>query len=274
MNKIICLTVLLLSPTIFAGPRYAYSCDGNIHDRDDICALPVSLAMLSASGNAPNLVHLDYNDHFWQTVSAQEADETVSATVNTAKSWAGFDSSVFFNARTDVNAAVAHLAQAINDSTAANPLTIIAAGPMQTIGMALAASKQSARQFVVVISHSEWNDVHSKSFGPGEGLTGTLYDWPDLGVLGATLIHIKDQNANINGDYATYSWLDDATQPKLKWLWDRGQVAAKSKFDCSDAGMTYYALTGDDNATPDKVKTMLEASPPNAPSDLKILPGP
>ncbi len=237
--------------------RYAYSCDGNIHDRDDICALPMTLALLSASGQAGALVHLDFNDHFWQTITAQEADETISATANTSNTWGGFDAAVFYNARTSSSAAVAHLAAAINASTSTSPLTIICAGPMQTVGMAIAQSNLSARQWVTVISHSTWNDVHARSFGPSEGLTGTLYNWADLGPLGVTLVHIHDQNGNINGSYTTYGWLNDPASPKLKWLWDRGQVAGKTNFDCSDAGMTYYALFGDDDATPDKVKALL-----------------
>lgn len=252
---------MLIAQPALAATRYAYSCDGNIHDRDDICALPMSLAILSASGKASALVHLDYNDHFWQTITAQEADETASATVNTSNTWGGFDAAVFYNARTDVAAAVAHLTAAINASTLSSPLTIICAGPMQTVGMALAASKVAARAFVTVISHSRWNDVHSKNFGPGEGLKGTTYNWTDLGGLGAKMVHIKDQNTTINGSYTTYGWLNDATNPKFLWLWERGQVAGKSTFDCSDAGMTYYAMTGDASTTPAKIKTLLQSTP-------------
>lgn len=221
----------------------------------------MSLAILSASGKAGALVHLDYNDHYWKTVTAQEADETASSTVNTSNTWGGFNAAVFYNTRTNVTVAVAHLTTVINASTASSPLTIICAGPMQTVGMALAASKVASRAFVTVISHSNWNDVHAKSFGPGEGLKGTLYNWTDLGGLGAKQVHIKDQNATINGSYTTYGWLNDSTKPKLLWLWARGQVAGKSNFDCSDAGMTYYAMTGDASTTPAKIKTLLTSVP-------------
>ncbi|MBA3833712.1 MAG: hypothetical protein H0X34_17830 [Chthoniobacterales bacterium] len=261
MKILLILLLISITQLTSAAPRFAYSCDGNIHDRDDICALPMSLAIFSASGQAGALVHLDYNDHFWQTITAQETDETASATINTSNTWSGFNAAVFYNVRTNSTTAVAHLTSAINASTLASPLTIICAGPMQTVGMALAASKVAPRAFVTVISHSWWNDVHSKNFGPGEGLKGTTYNWTDLGGLGAKLVHIKDQNATINGSYTTYGWLNDATNPKLQWLWDRGQVAGKSNFDCSDAGMTYYAIYGDASTTPAKIKTLLTGAP-------------
>lgn len=259
--KLLLILLLICAQPALGATRYAYSCDGNLHDRDDICALPMSLAIFSASGNAGALVHLDFNNHYWKTNVAQELDETVSATADTTNTWGGFDCSVFYNMRTDRSAAIDHLAAAINSSTAASPLVIICAGPMQSVGLALAASNVAARAYVTVISHSTWNDVHSKSYGPAEGLTGTLYNWIDLGALGAQQTHIKDQNATINGSFTTYGWLNDPSNPKLKWLWDRGQKAAKTTFDCSDAGMVYFAIFGDDSTTPAKIKTLLTSAP-------------
>ncbi|TMP89213.1 MAG: hypothetical protein E6L08_15195 [Verrucomicrobia bacterium] len=260
--------------TAAASQRFALCNDGNFHDRDDICALPMELALLSAAGQAGSVVHVEYSNHFWESDSAQAAAMQQSATVNTANTWGGFNTSVFFDAHSGNNvnlAAVNHLTNAINQSSASSPLTIMAGGPMQTIGMALAASRASARPYVTIISHSTWNDVHSGNFGPSEGLTGTTYNWSQLGTMGANLIHIKDQNATINGTYAEYSWLNGSGNARLQWLWDRGQAAGKSNFDCSDAGMTYYALTGDVNASPAKVRTFLTAPAPTpTPAPVRI----
>ena len=260
--------------TAAASQRFALCNDGNFHDRDDICALPMELALLSAAGQAGSVVHVEYSNHFWESDSAQAAAMQQSATVNTANTWGGFNTSVFFDAHSGNNvnlAAVNHLTNAINQSSASSPLTIMAGGPMQTIGMALAASRASARPYVTIISHSTWNDVHSGNFGPSEGLTGTTYNWSQLGTMGANLIHIKDQNATINGTYAEYSWLNGSGNARLQWLWDRGQAAGKSNFDCSDAGMTYYALTGDVNASPAKVRTLLTAPAPTpTPASVRI----
>lgn len=257
-----------------ASQRFALCNDGNFHDRDDICALPMELALLSAAGQAGSVVHVEYSNHFWKSDSAQAAAMQQSATVNTANTWGGFHTSVFFDAHSGNNvnlAAVDHLTTAINQSSASSPLTVMAGGPMETIGMALAASRASARPYVTIISHSTWNDNHAGNVGPSEGLTGTTYNWSQLGTMGANLVHIKDQNATINGTYAEYSWLNGSGNARLQWLWDRGQAAGKSTFDCSDAGMIYYALTGDANASPAKVRTFLTApSPTPTPTPVRI----
>jgi len=235
--------------------------DGNYHDRDDICAAPIILAILSKTGNASNLVYYGYNDHFWLTDSSREAAMRVS-TEQTATIWSGFNANAFFSVTANSATAVNALTGAINESTSANPLTIIAAGPMQVIGMALAQSNATARQFVTVISHSSWNDTHATSEGAAEGLTGTGYSFAMLGGLGANLVHIKDQNAGLARPYSEWFWLRDSSDSRLNWLWQRGQAAAKSDFDCSDAGMAYYLVTGDASASPAKLELLLGGSNP------------
>ncbi len=248
------------TPTITPPPAamsYAYSEDGNTHDRDDICAFPLAMAIFSASGHAGNVVHVDYCDHFWSTTATQQADMVSVTKVNTTGTWGGFPAGVFYNAYTNTTGAVTHLTSAINAATATKPLTIICAGPMQTVGEAVTASKTSARQYVTLISHSTWNDTHAGVSGPSEGLPAPRYNWTDLASTGVKQIHIKDQNGNINGSYTEYNWLDGTGVPKLQWLWDAGQLANKTNFDCSDAGMVYYAIFGDDNATPTKISSLL-----------------
>ncbi len=75
------------------SPRIAISSDGNWHDRDDICASAITVALLAKTGNQGRLVHYDYADHFWQTDAAREEMMRVS-TIDTAAQWGGFDLSV------------------------------------------------------------------------------------------------------------------------------------------------------------------------------------
>jgi WD40 repeat protein len=116
--------------TPVASQRFALCNDGNFRDRDDICALPMELALLSTAGQAGSVVYVEYSDHFWKSDSAQAAAMQQSATVNTANTWGGFDRSVFFDAHSGNNvnlAAVDHLTTAINRSSASSPLIITAA---------------------------------------------------------------------------------------------------------------------------------------------------
>ena len=239
-------------------PRIAISADGNWHDRDDICAAAIEIALLAKTGNQARLVHCDYADHYWQTDPTRE-ELMRGSVVDTATQWGGFDPNVFFNATQALVAAVAHLTAEIDKSTAADPLVILSMGPMQVIGLAVAQSDTAHRGYVTLASHSPWNDNHATAAGPKEGLTGTCYSFNKIGTMGVKLLHIVDQNAGLNRPYTEFYWLRDSADPKLRWLWDRGQAAAKSTFDCSDAGAVYCELTGDPTADPTKLNAILTA---------------
>ena len=148
----------------FVG-RIAYSSDGNFHDLDDIAATPLALALLSKAGLAEKLVHFHHSNHFWQTDADMEARMVVSSIDTIQDFWSGFNPSVFFNDRANHAATVAHLTSVINASTAADPLWLIGAGPMETIGQAVAASYPSARQHVYLISHNVgFNDTTRRTW--------------------------------------------------------------------------------------------------------------
>ena len=256
------LVILFLTGTsVFAHPtaRIAISSDGNWHDRDDISASAIIVAMLGKTGNQSRLVHYNYADHYWITNANREEAMRVS-TVETAKQWNGFDLGVFYNSVRARTAAVSNLVAEINKSTADNPLVIFGLGPMQVIGLAVAQSEQSRRGYVTLMSHSaNFNDNHAVDNGASEGLTGTLYSYDKIGDMGVKLLHIINQNPGVAGPLSEYYWLRDSNDPKLRWLWDRGQAANRNWFDCSDAGVAYCHLTDDPTATPLKLKALLTA---------------
>jgi hypothetical protein len=241
--------------------RIAVSEDGNYHDRDDICSAAMIVAQFAQGGVASRVVYYGYADHYWLSDPAREVLMRESA-VNTATLWGGFNLGVFYNVTQQTSVALSALTAEINKSTSQDPLTILAAGPMQVIGLALAKSDPARRPYVTVVSHSLWNDTHAAVAGPSEGLTGPTYTFKDLGQLGANLVHIPDQNAGLDKPYDQFTWLRDSSDSRLVWLWLRGQVAAKSTFDCSDSGMAYFVLTGDDSATPAKLEAFLTTSSP------------
>jgi hypothetical protein len=247
--------------------RIAISSDGNDHDCDDITATAMSIALLAKSGNASRLVYYGHSDHIWATGldgacgGGNREEEMRISSVETAKLWGGFNLNAFINAKAQTATAVSALASQINASSSSNPLWIIGAGPMEVIGRALAASDPAKRQYVTVVPHSEWNDYHAEE--PGHG----SWDYYELGsVLGAKLTHIIDQNAGLRVNQSNYSWLQQSSDPKLNWLWQRHVKSGLGDvFDPSDAGMIYWLITGannggDQNATPSKLRAILQGA--------------
>src|SRR6185295_6857369 len=246
--------------------RIAISSDGNDHDCDDLTATAMSIALLARTGNASKLVYYGHSDHIWSTgldglcAGGNREEEMRISSQETARLFGGFNLNVFINAKSQTSAAVSALTAQINASSASNPLWIIGAGPMEVIGRALQASDSTKRQFVTVVSHSEWNDYHAEE--PGHG---TWNFWELGSVLGAKLIHIADQNAGLRVDQSNYAWLQQSSDSKLNWLWQRHVASGLAPvYDPSDAGMIYWLLTGannngDQGATPAKLRTMLGA---------------
>ena len=235
----------------------------------------MSIALLAKSGNASRLVYYGHSDHIWSTGldgacgGGNREEEMRISSVETAKLWGGFNLNAFINARAQTSTAVSALTSQINASSSSNPLWIIGAGPMEVIGRALAASDPTKRQFVTVVSHSDWNDFHAEE--PGHG----TWNYFELGsALGAKLIHIIDQNARLRVNQSNYSWLQQSSDPKLNWLWQRHVKSGLSDaFDPSDAGMIYWLITGannggDQNATPTKLRTMLQGTSTPSPTPV------
>lgn len=241
---------------INTSARIAISCDGNFHDRDDITSSALEIAQLAKAQWQSHLVCFIYADHYWRTTPSWEGD-MFSSVVNTASQWGGFDPAIFYNGTPQHDAAVAALTGEINKSSASDRLIILALGPMEIVGQAVAGSVSSARPYVTLVSHSSWNNMHAIQAGPNEGLTGPTYSFNTIGSLGARLCQIPFESVLNDAPYGAFYWLRDSTDPKLQWLYARGQTAAKSAFDCSDSGVVYFVLTGDQNATPAKYQTML-----------------
>ncbi len=244
----------LFAQGVFPGGRIAISSDGNYHDRDDIAATALSIALLAKADLQDNLVYYGHSDHIWDTHKKREEEMRVSSE-ETAKLYGGFDKSAFHNAKSETTAAVNALTEQIDASSKDDILWLIGAGPMEVIGKAIQKSDTTQRKYVYVISHSKWNNRHAARDHGG-------YDFKDFEEMGVNPIQIKDQNAGTDRPYEEYGWMRDADDPKLNWLWKRGVLAGKKKFDPSDAGMVYWLITGgpdggDEKANPEKFRKFL-----------------
>lgn len=254
--------------------RIAYSADGDEHDTDDWLASPWSLALLRAAGLDHKLTFFEYNNHVWGTTGNYDEiqDRNVTGLVSR---WGGFVNASFYNVEEQETAARNKLVAEINKSTAADPLFIVAAGPIETIGRAVDAATASKLKYVTILSHSDWNNEHANE------KHGSKYTIQYLTNKGAKYKRVKDQNGNsTTGTFTSpglkrkvgiMNFLKDYDDDRVKWLWTCRKMPEyenpsyqKGYYDYSDAGMTYWLITGangggDENVTPKKTIDLLES---------------
>lgn len=234
----------------YSNNRIAIDADGNYNDPDDWGATPVELALLARRGLQSRLVHYgwaniigpnDWNFYNQMKTSALGAADQF-----------GFARAKFFDCRSNLPAAINNLRNQIDLSTASNPLFVIAAGPMEVLWRAVNASNSAKRQYVTVISHSPWNNT--QTYPPTMRHTRA-----NVEALGVNWIQIKNQNPLLytrtagSPNWSPWFWLRDAAQARMRWIYSR--MRASGTPDVSDAGMVYYLLTNDQDATPSKLRT-------------------
>jgi hypothetical protein len=86
-------------------------------------------------------------------------------------------------------------------------------------------------------------------------------------------VQIADQNrllstspygrAATDEEWVTWHWMRDAQDPRVRFLWERMRVSTRA--DCSDAGMAYFLVTGDEEGDPEKLRKLLVANEVPAP---------
>lgn len=271
--------------------RIAISSDGNEHDDDDWSATAFSLALLKAGGLSNKLSLYIYCDHIWgsnQTYplkSGMSAYDHMKESALTGKALFGFNNTKFICAVDNAEVAYEAMKNEINISSETNPLTIIAAGPMQVIGEAISRSNKECLKHVTIISHSHWNETHANKCHAKREKNKQWWDVHDGWTLdliknnfskyGLTIKRIKDQNGKDEdtGLYCKIKQFDWLKSSKAKdnsfykkgsweWLYSRLEVCIKGKnkdcFDISDAGMIMYLLTGKEDNSANDVRLILE----------------
>ncbi len=246
--------------------RIAWSCDGNHNDEDDWAASPVALAIFAEFGVKDRLVHFDYNNILPQTKPEWEKEHEKS--ILGAIERYGYDRARFYDCRKNLDAAVESIARAINESSAASPLYFVLAGPMQAPLMGIEKSDPAKRKFVYCISHSRWND----GFQRGYNFTHTKRAVIPTGVH---WIQIGDQNKRFatspfgrpatDAEWSPWLWMRDSAVENVRFLWDR--MRATTRADCSDAGMAYFLVTGDEEGDIAKLQQLVEQHRRPAPVD-------
>ncbi len=255
MNKItlliisICIASTAMASNKINAPagRIAIVADGNSPDPDDIGGSAVSIALLRAAGLENRLVHYSHSCDIVPVnriskAAEKERHELMQASCDgTARRWGGFENLTFFDAKWNLDAAIADLVKAINASTAEDPLWIIEAGEPDLIGFALDASMKEKHKYVKVITHHPANDN-----------TGEFYEWEEILEFNVEEVRIPDQNILLQVDINRMDWAMNHSDHRIQWIWVMGKIAEvdnvvsfqKGKWDCSDAGMVLYWITG------------------------------
>lgn len=268
------------TPNYYEGRgRIALSSDGNMHDNDDMLATKMTLMILAKAGLQNKTTLYTYADHVWGNESNDLEIMYESAEVTGEKF--GFSKCNFMAAVSDPEAAYDAMCDEIVKSTARNPLFIIAAGPMQVVGEALArADKKDPKSlnYVTIISHSRWNENHADipdtkpPHGP-EIPAHSGWTWSEMKMAFGDRVNlnaISDQNGTGKGSevyrsknkfaapsWDLWSWMADHKDPNIRWV--RKNDGIKCGPDYSDAGMAYYfcadldGVRGDEFGNPEKL---------------------
>ncbi len=258
MNKSIITYISILFCVLFAtsqtinppSGRIAIVADGNSPDPDDLGGTAVSLALLRAAGLENRLVHYSHSCDLVVLHRISEAAEKErhammqTACDGTARRWGGFEHITFLDAKWQTDQTIKDLVKAINASTQHDPLWIVEAGEPDIIGFALKASEKEKHKFVKVITHHPANDN-----------AGDFYKWQEILDFGIEEVRIPDQNTYLKVKESEWNWAKNHNDHRMQFVWLMGKMAEidnvvtfqKGYWDCSDAGMVLYWITGATN---------------------------
>lgn len=255
--------------------RLAVVIDGNSPDPDDVGATPVMFGLLKQANLTERLVHLSHScdlDPF-KNKGVQRIDaKNERRRQNILHELSGKGTEIFgpfnnlkdfYNCRINQNAARDDLRDAINASSANDPLWIVEAGEPDLIGYALEVANPEARKYVNIISHHPANDN-----------SGDYFTWQQILDFGITQYQIGDQNVGLQTPMYPWDWAKNHKNEGINYIWQMLAYAEQdgvvkfqtNKFDCSDAGMVYWWITGANNggnnsATAEDMKDMLLLKP-------------
>lgn len=270
LSPLACLITLLALPgfalAASSGPwengkfkgRIAHSADGNANDEDDWGAFPAAFAIIDAFGQMDRVVHIDYNNILHHNDARFYRNMTESV-LGSAPRW-GIRPLVMFDCQKDLEGALESIRKAIDESSADNPLYYILAGPMEVPLRGIQRSNPEKRKHVYCISHSVWNDGYSQP----EKLHLHRHTKRDIIATGVNWVQVKPgsgltdstRHSSTPEQWAKYHWMRDSADKRLGWIYSRLEL--EERCDVSDATMTWFLLTGDEDANVGKLKALLE----------------
>jgi hypothetical protein len=273
LNMLGGLSTLVLAQAIpYAGERIVVVTDGNEHGKGEWGATPLSLALMASKEIQDQVMVYAFSSHTWasnKTYAGADAQMRESAFLG-AKQF-GFKKTKFIEAVTAPNFAIIEITQLINKSSAKNPLTILASGPLEIIGTSLSEADSTNLKFVRVISYSTWDQEHANS--PGEGETHTGWTWDKLResfqgnqLQLVSLVNETKGIETLKAPLTAYDWLNDASNKETKpfekgswgWLYSRLEASKiENEVNPDDARLIFYLLTGNPNPFVKDIQEML-----------------
>jgi hypothetical protein len=245
--------------------RIAYSADGNNRDRDDLFASAVTIAMFKAFGVTDQVVHFDYN-----SILGEDDPEYLKvheeSVLGAAKRF-GLAQKVIFNDSRELDAAIRSIRDAVNASSEADPLYFVIAGPMEVPWRGINAAQPDKRKHVYCISHTVWNDLFFWDTG-NKQLTHHRRDLIDLGINWVQILNQQGlgtcpepkHGPCPQEKWALWDWMRDSRNADVAWLYER--LEAMGRPDCSDSGMLYFLLTGNEQPTVQDLNQLLHGRVP------------
>ena len=233
--------------------------DGNNNDRDDISALPVS-ATLAKSAGLQDKVSVFYNNNL--------SENNNSGQVTDMRESAAFAEKLgvkTYDYQSDIDATTDKLVQIFNSG---KKVLSVEGGPMEATYRALEKTSPENLKNITLLSHSNWNENRNVINRPGVNEART---WADLkkDFPQAKFVDIADQNGPGDSGFYSGKWnfLDNTNNPVLKEMRSRMRDSGPKVNDPSDAGMLYYAITGDQNGDPNDAKAFFQKNPPTFTND-------
>ena len=232
--------------------------DGNNNDKDDIAALPVA-ALLTNAASFEDKSTFFYSNNLGEPNSHNDRLEVMRESAAFAEKL-GIQT---YDYQANTDAATAALVDILDSG---QKVLAIEGGPMEAIYRALSQTSVENRQNVTLISHSSWNENRDVASRPG---VDDVHTWKDIknDFPEVETIDISDQNNGHNNDKgfnnANWTWLDETTDPLLQEARALMENAGNKVNDPSDAGMHFYALTGNQKGVPQDVKALFEQNPPS-----------
>ena len=228
--------------------------DGNNNDNDDIAALPMAAALTNAAGLQNKSTFL-YNNNLGEPNNPRQVDLMRQSATIAEK--LGID---VYDYQANAQQATARVVEIINSG---QKVLAIEGGPMEAIYRALEQVSPQNRKNVTLLSHSGWNENRNVATKPG---VNDVRTWSDIKSRfpEVELVEINDQNGVGDKGFksAKWSWLDNTNNPVLAET-RRLMKNAYSFNDPSDAGMHFYALTGNQYGDPNDAKAFFQQNPPS-----------
>ncbi|GLR71762.1 hypothetical protein [Agaribacter marinus] len=279
----------LASTWVYEGQRIAISADGNnqadiLHfwpraDPDDWGATPAALAIIAKLGKKKALVHYSYNNFIDSPKHTSDVNEMAIGVNGAIQHWA-YDASKFFDVSENYELALVDLVSALEVSSENDPLFFIHMGPSEFLYRAvkrvIERGNADSLAHIYLISHSGYNDNHLRRGDPKfdkkpvqeNQKHHTLTDVIALSDGRINYKKIKDQNAkweptklwHSDQDWSVWQWMQVHQDTSVKWIYERMKRHPLGVADISDAGMVYFLLTGDENGSPEKFKTLIGKS--------------